>query len=213
MDSGCTDIMKNFLYSEEYKKTEVIGLDLDGTLYDEFEFINQIYRNITHIYSDNKDKKEDILYYMLSRWLEKGSSYAKIFSETKERFDLVEVFEEQALNLFRSYEPDLKLSSRIKFMLDKFKKDGKKIFLLTDGRKSLQDKKINALGIRSYFELIIIAEDYQKPNPYYSKSIKAHFTEYNNIVYIGDRERDKEFATKSGFKFVNINCMNPNLRD
>jgi FMN phosphatase YigB (HAD superfamily) len=205
--------MKKFLYSNKYKQVDIIGLDLDGTLYDEFDFIYQVYNDIVDNYKCNKEKKEQMLYYMLNRWFEKGSSYASIFYETKNIFNLNNDFDKYALSIFRTFDPKLQLSVRIKFMLEKFKKDNKRLFLLTDGKMLLQNKKIASLGIRDYFELILIAEKNQKPDPYYSKNIKDHFGGNQKIIYIGDRKKDEKFAKNSEFDFLNIIYLNPNFID
>lgn len=196
--------MKKFLFSLEYYEAEVIGFDLDGTLYDEFEFINQVYSRIIDKCNLDKKIKDEVLVYMLEKWLEKGSSYPFIFLETKEKFNLGSDFENTSLNIFRNFNPKLKLSSRLGFVLNKMKNDDKKLFLLTDGRELLQNKKIDCLNIRDYFDLIIIAQKNQKPSPYYGDVIKNYFKEYKKYIYIGDRERDKQFSKNSKFIYINV---------
>lgn len=51
-------------------------------------------------------------------------------------------------------------------VLERLKKDGYKIFVLTNGPVNAQEKKLNALGIKEYFNEIYISEGIQiaKPN-------------------------------------------------
>jgi len=195
--------MKRFLFSDLYQKVKVIGFDLDGTLYDDFDFISRVYREIVESTGGRPGWREDILDFMLLRWLEKGSSYPFIFRETQEKFGLSSDFAEKALVVYRNYSPCLNLSPRIKFLLHYIKKDGKRLFLVTDGNEQLQQKKIEALKIHDYFELIVLTNDRPKPEPVHkAKIIKEFSCTPNGIVYIGDREIDRRFAENCGFEFV-----------
>lgn len=192
--------MKKFLFTNLYRKAKVIGFDLDGTLYDEFDFIKPTYEEIVQkLVGPNPD----ILDFMLNRWLEKGSSYPKIFQETKHVFQLSCDFEARALEIFRDSTPRISLPVRMNYYLTKIKNDKKYLFLLTDGKEKLQSKKIDALKIRDCFDVILIAEDHQKPDPYYGNIVLEIFgCSQEDIVYVGDREVDKEFCKNCGFKFV-----------
>lgn len=196
--------MKKYLFSEEFNQFKVIGFDLDGTLYDDFEFIEQVYKDICTRYI--KGKHDEIYFDMKLRWLEKGSSYPFIFSEIKEKYNLEESFIENAISLYRNYLPILSVNKKMKFVLEKFKKEGVKTFLLTDGRKKLQSNKIKSLDIEGYFDYIVITESNPKPSNIMSYEVLDFFkVDPKHILYIGDRDCDKNFSINSGFKFCHIN--------
>lgn len=195
--------MKRFLFSDLYQKVKAIGFDLDGTIYDDFYFISRVYREIAESAGGGPGRAGDILDFMVLRWLEKGSSYPFIFRETQEKYGLSLDFEEKALMVYRNNSPCLDLSPRIRFLLHHIKKDRKGLFLVTDGNKELQQKKVAALGIHDYFDLIIFTNDRPKPDPVHKEKIMKEFScTPEEVVYIGDRKIDKRFAKNCGFKFV-----------
>src|SRR5690554_5620600 len=137
--------MKRFLFSALYQEAKVIGFDLDGTLYDDFDFISRVYREIVEKAGGGPGRREEMMDFMLLRWLEKGSSYPFIFRETQEKYGLRPDFVEKALMVYRNNSPSLNLSPRVKFLLHRIKKDGKGLFLVTDGNEKLQQKKVETL--------------------------------------------------------------------
>ena len=73
----------NYLLSNdfEWKNIKSVGFDIDGTLYDEFDFIDQVYEEISEIFKDYVINIKEIKIKLLHIWLEKGSSYPYIFKE------------------------------------------------------------------------------------------------------------------------------------
>ncbi len=207
--------MKYLSDSIDWSSIKAIGFDLDGTLYDEFDFIKQAYQSVLSVFSADEDVKDKMVDFMLNRWLEKGSSYPYIFDECLQLFQIPE-FErqakiEQALDLFRTFQPDLELCPRMKnFLSDCCKKYF--LFLVTDGRKTLQMQKIQALELDRYFQSDTIfisgalGKGYEKPNTLVLGKIKLDNKGIanNEVVYIGDRIRDKDFAANAGFRFCFI---------
>ena len=64
----------------DWNKIDFVGFDLDGTLYDEFDFISQVYRPIAIILAKATNNCPDAVYdRLLRRWTDMGSSYNKIF--------------------------------------------------------------------------------------------------------------------------------------
>lgn len=202
--------MLNVLYNDiNWSKIAYVGFDMDGTLYDEYDFIIQIYSKI------NKEliQNEEILSFMLNRWLEKGSSYQYIFEEAYEMCKNVsiskEYFIQRALNIFRNFNPKLNLTERNKMLLSYFKTNYE-IFLITDGNYNLQKRKFNSLGLSNYFkeDNVIFtgkySSDYFKPN---IKSLELLKFEVYDGVYFGDRSVDKVFASDAHLKFQQVYNM------
>ncbi len=195
---------------------KAIGFDMDGTLYDEFEFINQVYHEIANLFVSGQEKieKNIIFQFMIKRWLEKGSSYPHIF---KEALTLLDYDEDQlsqklesALFLFRNFKPSILLSPRFEFLLSELKSQ-KYLFLVSDGSSTLQWNKIEALKLLNFFEKenIFISGDH--PIGFGKPSLKClNFLkifrgniEYREVVFIGDRKVDQDFANNAGFYFTN----------
>ena len=192
-----------------------IGFDMDGTLYDEFDFITQVYSEIVNqseglIQSDNTKKK-----WMNERWLNKGSSYPYIFRETFKKFgknkDCEAEFVDYAVKTYRNFNPKLNLSNRAKFALDFFASKYP-IFLITDGNSDLQRKKFNSLGLEQWFneESVFFTGDFSRSHHKPSTGIVSHLDlncSNEKVLYFGDRDIDKKFCEMVGFNFQMVNSM------
>ena len=209
--------MLNVLYPDiGWSNIKYIGFDLDGTLYDEFEFIIQTYKNI--ILKNNKffriEDQTEILKFMTERWLQKGSSYNRIFGETFDQYVTCDIsfrkkFIDNALSIFRTCIPDMLLPERNGAILSYIKKNSYNIFLITDGNVELQSQKIRSLGLDKVFNNNNIffthkfGSKYEKPSVTILKYINISSSP-DQVVYVGDREVDQLFAKNAGFKFLKV---------
>ncbi|MFA7239048.1 MAG: HAD hydrolase-like protein [Sulfuricellaceae bacterium] len=213
--------MLNSLFPQiNWEKIRFAGFDLDGVLYDEFDFISQVYRPISQIIASATGADEMGTYEkLLQRWLEKGSSYNRIFSEALQNSGMDEgvtkSITDECLSLFRNFQPVLSLSPRTLILLD-FMVSRFKLFLVTDGSCALQQAKFKALSLEQWFNLenIVISgcagKNYEKPSIESLGKIGVLGTgewEGANTVYFGDRKVDSLFAKASGFQFVSVKNM------
>ena len=211
--------MKYLCNEIPWEDIKAIGFDMDGTLYDEFDFIIQVYEPIASLFYNSISDINTIKNSMLLKWLEKGSSYPFIFSEiaveTGLESDLHEKKIKEALLIYRNFIPTLFLTERIKFLLEELK--GKyELFLVSDGSSTLQWNKIKALNLENYFDKqnIFVSGDHgkraEKPG-LMSLNHLAVFNksfEKNEVVFIGDRSNDEGYAKNAGFYFIDINKKN-----
>lgn len=203
----------NYLYKNiDFNNIDYVGFDMDGTLYDEFEFIVQPYKLIADLFV----KKDIVFNSMCSRWLEKGSSYNNIFDETYDKYNHILIktmskddFICSALNIFRNIEPRLKLTNRSKFILD-YCKEKYQLFLISDGNKVLQKKKFDSLGLNQYFDdshvifTGMYSKEYEKPS---IKSLELINIIPSRSIFFGDRDKDRKFALSSKMQFVKVYNM------
>lgn len=195
----------------------VYGFDLDGTLYDEFEFISQAYVELANYLSRVIQMDEDKIYKTIcGLWLQYGSSKPDLFQHFFIEFGVVPSNKQirDCLNIYRTADFELNLPSRSKVILDLITESKAKMFLMTDGNSSLQRRKIQSLGLEKWFEegSIFISGDfgteYQKPNTLIRAEIEKAITDLSNVVYFGDRNVDMEFAKSMNFNFFKMYSMN-----
>jgi len=202
--------MLNALYKDiDWKNIKTVGFDMDGTLYDEYDFINQVYSEINR----QLIQDEDILSFMLNRWIEKGSSYPYIFDEAYNKCANMsyqqEFFIQKSLDIFRNYTPTLSLSKRNKTLLTYFQNNFE-LFIVTDGNYYLQKKKFISLELSKYVDekhVIFTGKyspDYHKPN---TKSLEFLDLNIDHSVFFGDRDKDEKFALSSNMKFKKVYNM------
>ena len=77
-----------------------------------------------------------------------------------------------------------------------------KKFLITKGQKALQEKKIQALGIKDSFDEIIVTNNKEK---IFKELVKKHHLAPQEVLVIGDKEYDElAVARKLGLKTFNV---------
>ena len=212
-------MLKSLYPSVDWDVVRVAGCDMDGTLYDEAEFIFQVYGDIADQLATKGDVEPEILHrWMFQRWLEKGSSYQHIFHEAAIEAsiacDEIANTVSLCLELFRSYRPSLTLPSRTKLILAKLI-ESYPLFLVSDGSAKLQQRKFDALKLGRWFDPANVGisgyhgHEFCKPSLKITGKIGALNTPYmpHQIVYFGDRAVDAEFAANAGFQFVRVACM------
>ena len=192
---------------------EALAFDLDGTLYDEYDFVRQAYRAISQKMSLETDMDEKKIYEDLCRfWLEHGSS-ANVFQMAYDQQSdqpMPDQLLKSCVEEFRNADFELILSQRVSDFLDMVK-DYPKV-IITDGNSELQRKKYRSLGLDRWFkdDCIFVSGDFDKkhykPNPYMGDLAK-HELHTDKILYFGDREIDRKFAENAGFDFVMVKNM------
>ena len=192
---------------------EALAFDLDGTLYDEYDFVRQAYRAVSQKMSLETDMDEKKIYEDLCRfWLEHGSP-ANVFQMAYDQQSdqpMPDQLLKSCVEEFRNADFELILSQRVSDFLDMVK-DYPKV-IITDGNSELQRKKYRSLGLDRWFkdDCIFVSGDFDKkhykPDPYMGDLAK-HELHTDKILYFGDREIDRKFAENAGFDFVMVKNM------
>lgn len=172
---------------------EAVIFDLDDTLYSEKEYVRSGYHQIAEHF--HRPELEDELW---QAFLEKKPAIDAVIPEHKD----------EALRIYREQKPDVHLYSGVRDMLTRLHKHYK-LGLITDGRTEGQKAKIDTLGIRDYFDEIIITDElggieYRKPcDKAFHIMLEKLGVEPARAVYIGDNV-DKDFIApeKLGMKSI-----------
>ena len=89
-------------------------------------------------------------------------------------------------------------------------KENFKLYLITDGNHELQKRKFTSLELEKYFDeryVVFTGEhssEYHKPK---NKSLELIDLNFDNSVFFGDRNIDREFALSSNIKFIKVKDM------
>jgi FMN phosphatase YigB (HAD superfamily) len=212
-------MLKSLYPRVDWDRVRAVGVDMDGTLYDEAEFIAQVYRPIAAIIARaSGGLAERVHESMLRRWLEKGSSYNRIFEEALAMGgvspEAARETIEECLATFHGFSPSLTLPVRVAAVLDAALQQYP-LFLVSDGSAGLQQKKFAALGLGRWFEpanvgfCATLGSGFDKPHTRILGEIHAlgESVAPAEVVFFGDREIDKQFATNAGFRYVQVHCM------
>lgn len=175
----------------------VVVFDLDDTLYNELDYLRSAYTEIA------KKLQPD-------SW---EALFLKMFSQYRVQKNVFEILSSQyhvpiseLLELYRNHNPDIKPFAGVVELLARIKKKEGKIAIITDGRTSTQNRKIEALGIKSQIDKIVISEEIgtEKPHERNFLAIESAFSRKNH-VYIADNCK-KDFLTPNKLGWDSI-CL------
>ena len=183
----------------------IIVFDLDDTLYDEIEFVNNGFNSVSK-YLEKKSnlKKNKALKFLKKNFTNNRSQ--KLFNQLSEKFDLnLSTYQiKKLINLYRYNSGILNMKKERIFILNKILKKYKKLYLVTDGNPRVQQLKIKKLKIKKYFKKIYYTSLFgvkaHKPSlKTFSYIIKKEKINFSKLVYIGDNPfKDFKNLNKKG---------------
>jgi putative hydrolase of the HAD superfamily len=181
-----------------------VGFDLDGTLYSEESFVREAYREISRHLSGKHGLDQEILHdKLLGRWRQKGSRYPGIFTELLEEYGLRDSTAGELVQIYNDVDVELDASPHVLGFLQTLKNSGYGLFLVTDGNPERQARKVQALGLRTIFDMIvytdILGKAAQKPSPLGFTRVMEHFAcQPEHLLFIGDHQVDVQAAERAG---------------
>lgn len=168
----------------------VLAFDLDDTLYDERRYVESGFRAVAadaeHRYGWRKDESFTYLCTVLDshgrgaifdRWLAEHGRLTK--SEVQ-----------RCVGIYRAHTPHIRLLPAAQKLLPVLARRYP-LYLVTDGNKLVQRRKIEALGIAPLFRKVLVTHQYgtahAKPSPRCFERIRAHEgCSWNEMIYVGD---------------------------
>jgi putative hydrolase of the HAD superfamily len=186
---------------------KVIIFDLDYTLYDPKQYFFGAFREICKKFSKNKILRERMFDFLVKRWREKTSMYPSLFDDFLNKFNL-DVETREIVKIFNEYDGPLKPFPETIEVLERLKRKGVRLGVLTDGNPLRQERKIKLLGIKKFFDEIIFVKNtkYSKKNKNLFLNISKKFSSLpKECSYVGDNPLlDFSGASKAGMKTVRI---------
>lgn len=168
----------------------VLAFDLDDTLYDERRYVESGFRAVAadaeHRYGWRKDESFTYLCAVLDK-----DGRGAVFNRWLEEHDRLTKSEVQrCVGIYRGHVPHIRLFPTAQKLLPNLARRHH-LYLVTDGNKLVQRRKIEALGIASLFRKVLVTHQYgtahAKPSPRCFERIRAQEgCDWNQMVYIGD---------------------------
>ncbi len=186
----------------------ILVFDLDDTLYKEITYVKSAFKAVAKYLGvkfglDIEDVEENLLEVLDNK------GRGQVFNEVLTKYGIYSRAEvNRCLSVYRKTKPEIKLNEDAVRCLKKFEKLPK--YLVTDGNKVVQSKKIKALGLDQYFKKAIPSHNFgvihSKPSTYiFHKIIEWENEKPENLVYVGDNPH-KDFINlkKEGFNTVRV---------
>lgn len=116
----------------------------------------------------------------------------------------------EAVATYRHHHPEIEVPNAHRVVLEQLKERGR-LFVVTDGHKIVQAKKVQALNIESFFSRIYITHRYgyaaAKPSPYCFDLIRRREgVDWEEMVYVGDNPA-KDFVNLNRLKMQTIRVL------
>ncbi len=190
---------------------KVLVFDLDDTLYNELDFVNLGFVNVSKFLSKKYNINQSEIYnYMLKFFIKYGRD--KIFDRTLSYYNIyTKILLRSCINIYRYSFRNILLKPESKFLLENLYKK-RNLYLVTDGNKNVQKNKIKLLKISKYFKKIFITHNYgiryAKPSIHCFKKI-CHLENiaFKDLIYIGD-DPSKDFVNLNKKNSLTIRILN-----
>ncbi|MEP1097182.1 MAG: HAD family hydrolase [Cyclobacteriaceae bacterium] len=175
----------------------VIIFDLDNTLYDEITFVRSGFNAVAKLLAKEIElSRKDILEEMLLLLNQRGRG--KTFDEILIRYNIHSKRNvRKCLSAYRLHFPEIKISTETKKLLQ-ILSENYPLYLVTDGNKIVQSRKVRALNIAHFFKKVFVTHRFglkaSKPSLICFEKIKeGERVEWKDLVYIGD-DLTKDFV-------------------
>jgi putative hydrolase of the HAD superfamily len=180
----------------------VLIFDLDDTLFDEMSYVKSGLRAVATYGRASFGWDERDSYTFMNVCLEKHGR-GQVFDQwlqTHDHYSASRV--KQCVNVYRHHKPNIVLSKVASQILSLYQ-GVHSLYLVTDGHKIVQQKKIDALGIEAMFKRCLITHRFgirhAKPSLYCFEKIRTvEKCAWSSMVYVGDNPAKD---------FVNLNVM------
>ncbi len=172
---------------------DFIVLDLDDTIYPEFDYVKSGFFEIVKHYVHSQEEQSAHFLEMVEVYQSGSNAILYLF----EKLGMDQSNLNKALEIYRNHPPSIELPATSKSFFNQIRTKGIRTGLITDGRSVTQRNKLKALGIEDQFDLMVISEEFGSEKPSranYSIFEKEYPT--SNFCYVGDNTK-KDFISPS----------------
>jgi len=165
--------------------------DLDDTIYFEREYVLSGFRFVAHALADGTAEAETAFAFLLHDFESavRGNSFDRLlaqFPSLRLKWTVADV-----VALYRSHKPVIKMQPEVENLLDRLKRNGVRLALITDGPVASQSGKISALAADRFFAPILLTdlwgEEFRKPHPRAFQEVMRRWQiKPEQLIYIGD---------------------------
>jgi putative hydrolase of the HAD superfamily len=186
---------------------QAVVFDLDDTLYPEEEFVYGGFRAVSKVVHHHQGLP---IYEELTALFEAGER-SDLFTKVLRRHveSVEESWVQELVQVYRNHQPTLHPYSEVSAFLTTLR-NRYRLGILSDGWLRVQKRKLAALGIEQFFEVIIFSDqwgiDHWKPHPLsYEECARRFALAPEALVYIADNPvKDFVTARKMGIKTVRV---------
>jgi len=189
-----------------------VVFDMDDTLYAEVDYCKSGFRAVADwLAKSGTEANGEQIYENLWQIFSDGN-HTTTFNEALENLniDYDNEFIGELIKTYRQHRPQILLPDESRAVLENFYQRYK-MALVTDGFLPGQELKVDALGIKKYFECIVYTEllgrEYWKPSPAGFEKVLEYFNVTGDeCVYIADNPA-KDFIAPNKLGFMTVQLV------
>lgn len=186
---------------------KTVLFDLDNTLYSEETYVQSGFKYVSKYLGEKYDYDSNFIFSEMMK-IFKENGRGKVFNSLLDEFDFDEnVF--TLVYLYRFHHPDISLYKETIPTLNALKSDYK-LGLITDGRSFVQKRKIEALNVGKFFDVVVLTdvlgEKFWKPSVEpYKLALSILNCDIKNSCYVGDDPfKDFKAPKQLGMKSIQV---------
>jgi putative hydrolase of the HAD superfamily len=188
---------------------KAILFDVDSTLYDARQYYVGAFQEIASYLERKRRVPRQTGYRLLLRlWETNTSAYPFLFDDLLTALHIDDRTEIKTLvRIFNGHRAKLKAYPRLVAVLRRLRKKGYSLGVITDGNVKRQARKIEALGVKGFFDVIIYTEQFEcKPSPRpFRAAARQLKVRPSDALYVGDNPTvDFEGAKTIGMRTVRM---------
>lgn len=175
----------------------IVAFDLDDTLYRELDYVESGFRAVAEHVANAHPITSIEAYELLMESMAR-SGRGRQFDDLLRVVGAFSVRQRDALvQVYRQHEPEIELPSEASSVLKALAAEGHRLFLVSDGNHHVQNRKVEALGIRSFVEHAYLTGRYgheaTKPSTkVFELMLERTRAKAADLVYVGDNP-NKDF--------------------
>lgn len=186
----------------------VLVFDLDDTLYSEIAFVESGFRTVAEFLAGEMGVDATEAYRRMRDLLHRNGR-GRVFDDVLLSYGaLSRPLVKRCVSEYRAHDPKIELLPDAIRCLKRFAKYP--LYIVTDGTKTVQRRKIEALGVAQYVDVCYVTHqhgtDRAKPSPYcFLRICDREKTDASRVVYIGDNPAKDFIGIKPlGFRTARI---------
>jgi len=191
----------------------ILVFDLDDTLYEEIAFVKSGFKAVSEFLECVYNISKNELFELMIKNLNHGRG--KIFDELLKYYGIfTKKLVRKCVSVYRFHKPKIHLYQDTLDCFERFKSLSK--YIVTDGNKIVQQKKIDALNLNNKIKRCLITHRYgiknAKPSPYcFNLICKLEKVQTKEVVFIGDNPT-KDFVGIKPLGFRTIRILRGNYK-
>lgn len=184
----------------------VVVFDLDDTIHPEAEFVLSGFKAVAELFPDEKNK---IFRHLSTAFAFGEPPIDRLIHQMPDLLNL----KSKMLETYREHFPELKANPEVISILAEIRQKAKAMALITDGRKTSQRNKIQALGIEKFFDHIFISEEcgFSKLESFAFDTLEGLYPGSGFIMLADNPAKDFNIPHKKGWKCICITNTGRNI--